>query len=75
MACPKCVPPGERILIALGRLQGAAAGTPFESLVDDLVEAMAADTTVADLRQEIEFVKAENATEIPWPYRGVDSTA
>lgn len=73
-----------RVLTALGRLQGAAEGTSFEPLVKDLVNAMAADTTAADLRQEIEFLKAEargdfagdlagNSVEQIWPYRGIDS--
>lgn len=55
----------ERILALLSQLQARHAGTPYETLVDDLVAAIAADTTVADLRQEIEFLKAEMAGMIP----------
>lgn len=49
-----------RVLDAVGRLQDATGGTEFEPLVDELLEAIAADTTVSELRQEIEFLKAEN---------------
>lgn len=47
------------VLLALGRLQEATTGTSIEHLVAELMDAMAADTTAADLRQEIEFLKAE----------------
>jgi hypothetical protein len=48
-----------RVLAALGRLQDEVANTWVEPLVNELVAAMAADTTAAELRQEIEFLKAE----------------
>ncbi len=47
------------VLDAIGRLQEKFGGTPYEVLVDDLVQALADDTTVADLRQEIAFRDAE----------------
>ena len=49
------------VLDAIARLQEKFGGTPYELLVDDLVAALAADTTVAELRQEVEFFKAEKA--------------
>jgi hypothetical protein len=48
-----------RVLTALGRLQDEVANTWVQPLVDELVAAMAADTTAAELAQEIEFLKAE----------------
>lgn len=53
-----------RVLDAVGRLQDATDGTEFEPLVDELLEAIEADTTVAELRQEIEFLKTENVDEL-----------
>lgn len=49
------------VLESLARLQEKFGGTPYEMLVDDLVAALAADKTAADLRQEVEFLKAEVA--------------
>ena len=48
-----------RILESIGRLQERTAGTPYEVLVDALVDALADDPTVADLRQEVAFRDAE----------------
>lgn len=45
----------ERVMGAIGRLQDATAGTEYEPLVDELVDALADDTTAVELRQEIEF--------------------
>ena len=53
------VTPPERVLLAIGRLQEETARTWVEPLVTELVEALAADTTAVELRQEIEFLKAE----------------
>lgn len=55
------VTPPERVLLAIGRLQEETARTWVEPLVTELVEALAADTTAVELRQEIEFLKAEAA--------------
>ncbi len=49
------------VLELLAKLQERHAGTPYEVLVDDLIAALAADTTVPDLRQEIAFRDAEIA--------------
>lgn len=53
------VTPPERVLLAIGRLQEETARTWVEPFVTELVEALAADTTAVELRQEIEFLKAE----------------
>lgn len=47
-----------RVLDAVGRLQDATSRTDFEPLVDELLDAITADTTMAQLRQEIEFERA-----------------
>ena len=48
-----------RVLNAIASLQDAAVGTECEWHVQALVDALAADTTAVELRQEIEFLKAE----------------
>lgn len=50
----------ERVLTAVARLQEETARTWVEPFVTELVEALAEDTTAIELRQEIEFLKAEH---------------
>jgi hypothetical protein len=49
----------EHVLGAIAQLQDQTAGTPYETLVGALMDALADDSTVFDLRQEIEFLKTE----------------
>lgn len=51
----------ERVLIAIGRLLDESRGSTLEPVVVELVDAIAADTTAVELRQEVAHLEAELA--------------